>query len=229
METQINLSKLAKHFYDGDSARALMESIRWPNGPVCPLCQSTEAYRLRPKPESRRPGRRGLLKCKACRKQFTVTVGSIFEDSHIPLSKWLLAIHLLCSSKKGMSAYQLHPILGITYKSAWFMAQRIRHALSQPPLVNKLKGVVEGDKTYIGGKAHGQRGRRAEKKTPYFHQWREKGVLIPGGLARPRLTGPPIPGQGGRFSRRCGCRSGSAPTDPGSGCSSDAGSRTGSG
>ncbi len=96
--------------------------------------------------------RKGVLKCRACRRQFTVTVGTIFEDSHIPLERWLMAIHLLCASKKGMSAHQLHRMLGITYKSAWFMAHRIRYAMEQPPLRDKLRGVVEVDETYIGGK-----------------------------------------------------------------------------
>jgi len=112
--------------------------------------------------------RPGLYKCYSCRKQFTVTVGTIFEDSKIPLQKWLLAIHLLCASKKGMSAHQLHRMLGITYKSAWFMAHRIRYAMSQPPMAEKMKGIVEVDETYVGGKEHGKRGRPGpdSKKTP---------------------------------------------------------------
>jgi transposase-like protein len=95
-------------------------------------------------------------------------VGTIFEDSHIPLHKWLLAIYLLCSSKKGMSAHQLHRSLGVTYKSAWFMAHRIRYAMTQSPLVDKLNGIVEADETYIGGKHHGKRGRGSENKMPVF-------------------------------------------------------------
>ncbi len=162
------LEEVAKHFSNDESARKLLEQLRWPNGPACPHCGSLEVYRLEAKPESKKPVRKGVLKCKACRKQFTVTVGTIFEDSHIPLHKWLLAIQLLCSSKKGMSAHQFHRMLGITYKSAWFMAHRIRFAMSQPPLVNKLQGIVEADETYIGGKAHGKRGRGAENKTPVF-------------------------------------------------------------
>jgi transposase-like protein len=105
-----------------------------------------------------------VWKCKPCLKQFTVTVGTIFENSRIPLSKWLLAIHLLCSSKKGMSAHQLHRNLGVTYKSAWFMAHRIRFAMGQPPLVDKLNGTVEADETYIGGKAKNMHKREREKR-----------------------------------------------------------------
>jgi transposase-like protein len=106
-----------------------------------------EAYRLQGK--STRPG---LWKCKGCRKPFTVTVGTIFADSHIPLSKWLLAYHLLCASKKGMSAHQLHRMLKVTYRSAWFMAHRIRYTMSQEPLSSKLTGIIEVDETYVGGK-----------------------------------------------------------------------------
>jgi phage anti-repressor protein len=83
-------------------------------------------------------------------------VGTIFEDSHIPLHKWLLAFHLVCASKKGMSAHQLHRMLGVTYKSAWFVAHRIRYAMSQEPLSGKLKGVVEVDETFVGGKMKGK-------------------------------------------------------------------------
>lgn len=152
MSDQINLATLAKHFSDEDAARELLERMRWPNGPICPRCKSTVAYRLTPRVESKRPVRKGVLKCKGCRKQFTVTVGTIFEDSHIPLSKWLLAIHLLCSSKKGMSAHQLMRMLDLkSYKSAWFMAHRIRYAMAQESI--ELEGVVEVDETYVGGKA----------------------------------------------------------------------------
>src|SRR5881396_3192293 len=143
-------------------ARDLLESLRWPNGAVCPKCGGDNPYLLTPKPTSKRPGRKGLWKCRKCRKQFTVTVGTIFEDSHIPIGKWLLAIHLLCASKKGMSAHQLHRMLGLTYKSAWFMAHRIRHAMTKPPLVDKLRGIVEADETFVGGKPENRHvGKRA--------------------------------------------------------------------
>ncbi len=163
----VNLSDLAFHYSDEDKARGFLEALRWPNGPVCPHCGSAKgAYKLTAKPTSKKPGRAGLYKCKDkdCRKQFTVRVGTIFEDSHIPLSKWLMAIHLLCASKKGMSAHQLHRMLGVTYKSAWFMAHRIRYAMTQEPLHSKLTGVVEVDETYVGGKArHGSSRGRMDK------------------------------------------------------------------
>jgi transposase-like protein len=162
---QVNLADLAAKFSDEDSARSFLESLRWPDGPVCPHCGAEGAYRLIPKPGSKT--RKGVLKCKKCRKQFTVMVGTIFEDSHIPLRKWLLAVHLLCASKKGMSAHQLHRMLGVTYKSAWFMAHRIRYAMTQPPLVDKLAGIVKADETYVGGKAKWpHKGRSLAKKTP---------------------------------------------------------------
>lgn len=167
MNTDMNLAQIAQHFNSEDAARSFMERLRWPDGPVCPHCGSREAYRLTPKAESKRPVRAGVLKCKACRRQFTVQVGTIFEDSHIPLNKWLMAFHLVCSSKKGVSSHQLHRMLGVSYKSGWFMAMRIRYAMSQPPLADKLAGIVEVDETYVGGKEH-QRGRpgRESKKVP---------------------------------------------------------------
>lgn len=152
MDEHIKLTDIAKNFSDEDKAREYFENLRWPDGPVCPHCGSTEAYRLTPKPTSKRPGRKGLLKCKYCRKQFTVRVGTVFEDSHIPLHKWFLAIHLLCSSKKGMSAHQIHRMVGVTYKSAWFMMHRVRYAMTQEPLASKLQGTIELDETYVGGK-----------------------------------------------------------------------------
>src|ERR1017187_6564077 len=139
-------------FQDADKAREFLEAQRWPDGPVCPHCDGNVAYKLTGKAGSKRPVRKGVYKCKACEQQFTVTVNTIFEDSHIPLNKWLLAIHLLCASKKGMSAHQMHRMLGVTYKSAWFMAHRIRYRMTQEPLLSKLDGIVEIDEAYIGGR-----------------------------------------------------------------------------
>lgn len=155
-------------YLNEDAAREYLEQKRWPNGTVCPHCGVIGAYRLQGKADSKRPVRQGVWKCKACRKQFTVKIGTIFEDSHIPLYQWLSAIQFLCASKKGMSAHQMHRMLNITYKSAWFMAHRIRYAMTQPPVIDKLQGIVEADETYIGGKHHGKRGRGAEGKTPVF-------------------------------------------------------------
>jgi transposase-like protein len=145
---------LDPRFTDAAAATAYLESVRWPDRVVCPHCGDGERdhYRLK---NQKRP----LWKCAACRKQFTVMVGTIFEGSHIPLNKWLLAFYLLCSSKKGMSAHQLHRMLGVTYKSAWFMCHRIRFAMEQPAFLPMMTGTVEADETYIGGKV-----RRSNKK-----------------------------------------------------------------
>src|SRR5438552_9440687 len=149
-----NTGLLAPQYRDEEAAREHIEKIRWPDGPVCPHCGVIgEATKLEPRKESKNGVRKGVWNCNACRKQFTITVGSIFEDSHIPLHKWLLAIHLLASSKKGMSAHQLMRNLELkSYRSAWFMAHRIRWALTQEPIKGALGGIVEVDETYIGGK-----------------------------------------------------------------------------
>ncbi len=160
----LNLLSIAEHFSSEESARAFLENSLWPDGPRCPHCDSRKAYKLTAKPDSKRPVRKGVYKCGECREQYTITVNTIFENSHIPLNKWLLAIHLLCASKKGMSAHQLHRMLGITYKCAWFMAHRIRYALT-PAMQEKLSGVVECDETYVGGKGKTQHKGRATGKT----------------------------------------------------------------
>src|SRR5712691_341817 len=139
---------IAPHHHDEDAARAYLEAQLWPDGPVCPHCGIIgEAFKL-----AGETTRKGLWKCSACRKPFTVTMKTIFEDSHIPLHKWLLAIHLMCASKKGVSAHQLMRMLEIgQYKSAWFMAHRIRYAMTGE-LPEKMSGIVEADEAYIGGK-----------------------------------------------------------------------------
>lgn len=145
------------------AAAEYLESIRWPNGAFCPHCgEAKRVNRLKSKATTRR-----LWKCYGCRKQFTVMVGTIFESSHVPLNKWLAAFYLLCSSKKGMSAHQLHRMLGVQYKTAWFMFHRIREAMKEPEFTSKMTGVVEADETYIGGKQKNRgRGRGTSDKTP---------------------------------------------------------------
>lgn len=154
------MSVLSKaHFYDEAAAFEHVESVLWPEGPVCPHCGNWDKhYKLkgvRSKPSKKNPEgveRHGLYKCAACRKQFTVRIGTIFEESHLPLFKWLQALHLICSSKKGISAHQLHRVLEITYKSAWFLHHRIREAMRSDdftPMGGAGK-TVESDETFIG-------------------------------------------------------------------------------
>ncbi len=141
-------------FNDEAKAWKHFEAIRWPNGPVCPHCGVVGAA----DPIIGKTARHGLYRCHECRKQFTATVGTVFERSHIPMHKRLLATHLLCSSKKGMSAHQLFRMLGFgSYRTAWFMAHRIRKAMGigPEPEVGPLGGegeVIEADTTFIGGK-----------------------------------------------------------------------------
>ena len=138
-------------FTNEDKAREHLEAIRWPDGPYCPHCGEVQKiYRLHGK--SHRPG---LIHCNSCENSFTVTVGSVMESSHVPLNKWVLAYRLICSSKKGMSAHQLHRMLDVTYKTAWFMAMRIREGMREGHF-GQLGGegkFVEADETFTGGKA----------------------------------------------------------------------------
>lgn len=142
-------------FSDEAKAREHFEAIRWPNGPFCPHCGETQkVYRLNGKSH-----RAGLLHCNSCDQAFTVTVGTVMERSHVPLNKWALAYRLMCSSKKGMSAHQLHRTLGVTYKTAWFMAHRIRESMREmhPGPMGGANQVVEADETYVGGKARNRK------------------------------------------------------------------------
>jgi transposase-like protein len=155
----------APHFKDENKAREHLEAIRWPDGPFCPKCGSTKTpYKIKTRP--------GLYKCAEykCRKQFTVTVGTVFERSKIPLTKWLMATYLMCASKKGMSSHQLHRMLGVEYKTAWFMTHRIREAMREG-FAGKLGGggkVVEVDETFGNERkprAQGKKGRGYQHKS----------------------------------------------------------------
>ncbi len=133
------------HFLNADKAREYLETVRWPNGPICPHCGAVGSH------YPIKGGRAGLWKCKDCKVQFTVTVKTVFERSKIPLNIWLQAVYLLCSSKKGMSSHQLHRTFGLTYKTAWFMTHRIRKALeSGSGMMGGGGKVVEADETYFG-------------------------------------------------------------------------------
>jgi transposase-like protein len=140
-------------FTDDNAAREALEAIRWPDGPYCPHCGNSDQEKIaKGQGKAHRPG---LYYCAACNDQFTVTVGTVMERSKVPLSKWLLAMHLMGASKKGVSALQLQRMLGVTYKTAWFLCHRIREAMKpakRGPLGGRRK-IVEADETFIGGKS----------------------------------------------------------------------------
>src|SRR5438876_2192141 len=168
----------ALHFHDEQAAMDRLEAILWPTGPVCPHCGNTEkVYAIKGK--SARPG---LKTCGACRKQFTAKVGTLFEDSHVPMRKWWQAVHLLCSSKKGISSHQLHRTLKVTYKTAWFMSHRIREAMRtgsfSPPTLSSGSTFVEVDETYIGTK------KGAPKRRGHGHKLTVLTLVERGGAAR---------------------------------------------
>jgi transposase-like protein len=165
-------------FTDEMAAVAHMEADRWPNGEVyCPLCGVDYVTKMGGRTQA------GMFMCNGCRGKFTVRTGTVFERSHIPLHKWLLATHLMASSKKGVSAHQLHRMLGITYKSAWFMAHRIREAMA-PAVPSPIGGegkFVEVDESRIGGKA---------KNKAYGPPPKKQIVMSPCGTRRPSALVP---------------------------------------
>ncbi len=140
-------------FTDEAAAREHLESTRWPQGPVCPHCGGADRQ-SRVEANEKKKIRAGLLFCGHCRAQYTVTVGTVFEDSKIALHKWVYAIHLMCASKKGISSMQLKRVLGVSYKTAWFMSHRIRHAMATDATgpLGMEGGPVEADETYWGTK-----------------------------------------------------------------------------
>lgn len=171
----MNLNLTDPVFHDEAAAREHLERIRWPNGSVCPHCGAAgSATRMEGK--SHRPG---LLQCNSCREPFSVTIGTVMERSHIPLAKWVLGFHLMAASKKGMSAHQLGRMLGLTYKSAWFMAHRIREAMGEKnsgPLGGEGK-IVEADETYVGGKAKNRAFKPPPKKVAVVSLVERKGEV----------------------------------------------------
>lgn len=166
------------HFQNATKAREYLERVRWPRGPVCPHCGSAEDhYELKGK--AHRPG---VWKCSDCREQFSVTVGTVFERSKIALNIWLQAVYLLCSSKKGISSHQLHRTLGVTYKTAWFMAHRIREAMAGNPsgLLGGGGGTVEADETFWGN----NKPRKPSKGRGYAHKMKVFALVERGGPVR---------------------------------------------
>ena len=183
-------------FQNEDAAREHLEALHWPNGPFCPHCGSVDAKRLPPqkgrKTKAHPEGmiRKGVVQCNDCRQQFTVTVGTVFESSKVALNKWLLANHLLCASKKGISGHQMARMLGVTYKTAWFMMHRIREAMkdtrSEP--LGGLGVTIEADETYVGGKISNrhakQRGYGEKKLSPFRDKMPVVSLVERGGRVR---------------------------------------------
>lgn len=163
-------------YQNEDAARAHLESIMWPDGPVCPHCESANATRLPPqkgrKTKAHPEGviRKGVVQCNACRQQYTVTVGTVFESSKVPLNKWLYVNHVLCSSKKGTSAHQIARNIGVSYKTAWFMMHRIREAMKavDDGPIGGFGKFVEADETYVGGKVKNRKAKQRTLKRTQF-------------------------------------------------------------
>jgi transposase-like protein len=156
VRSSLNLSNLMARFDSEIKCREYLESLRWPDGVVCPKCGQKEIARVQ--------GRESVLRCVKCQAQFSVTAGTVFNDSHLPLAKWFIATFILTQSKKGVSACQIQRMLGIGgYKTAWHLCHRIRSAMVQVKK-EKLTGTIEMDETYVGGRAHGKRGRGAANK-----------------------------------------------------------------
>jgi transposase-like protein len=154
-DMNMSLPEMLRDFADENRCRAYLESLRWPTGITCLRCKGDKIYRL---------DKRDQFLCASCGYQFSVTVDTIFHDTHLPLVTWFLATFLLCEAKKGMSACQIQRSLGIkTYKTAWYLCHRIRAAMNEANRP-KLAGVVEMDETYVGGRAHGKTGRGAANK-----------------------------------------------------------------
>src|SRR5437764_7018255 len=149
-----SLLEAIRYFADLDVATEYVASLRWPNGPICPRCGGVEHSYV---------STRRIWKCKACKRQFSVKVGTIFEDSPLGLDKWLPAVWLAANSKNGISSHELGRALGITQKSAWFMLHRIRLAMRSGSFT-MLSGTVEVDETYIGGKARNMHKAERERK-----------------------------------------------------------------
>ena len=161
---EIDLPRLIERFGSEDKCHAYLEEIRWPEGVECPRCQSKKISRIT---------KRRQFDCDGCRYQFSVRVGTIFQDSKLPLWKWFLAVYMMGESKKGISANQLSRMLGVSYKTAWFLCHRIRSTMTDET-GELLRGVVEADETYVGGKLSGFSSRkdsaahRRDNKTVVF-------------------------------------------------------------
>jgi transposase-like protein len=161
--TDMDLPKLVERFGSEDKCRAYLETLRWPEGVTCPRCQGKKVSRI---------AKRGQFDCDSCRHQFSVTAGTIFHDTHLPLWKWLLAIYMIAESKKGISSNQLKRTLKVSYKTAWHLSHRIRAAMKDDS-TTLLDGIVEVDETYVGG-----------RQRNIGRNWRKKKTLVVGAADR---------------------------------------------
>src|SRR5918997_2733338 len=143
---EFNLTELIERFGSEDRCHEYLEDLRWPDGVRCPRCDSAKISRIQ---------KRRQFDCDSCRYQFSVRVGTLFHDSKLPLWKWFLAVYLMCESKKGISANQIKRTLNVSYKTAWYLCHRIRAALNEVD-AQLLKGIVESDETFVGGKVEGE-------------------------------------------------------------------------
>jgi|KBSSwiStaDraftv2_1062776.scaffolds.fasta_scaffold58777_6 transposase-like protein len=171
----MKLDITAKIYNDEDAARSHLEEQLWPDGPFCPHCGSFNNTALHGKAH-----RKGLYQCNDCREQFSVTVGTVFERSKIPLHKWVLASHLFAASKKGMSSKQIERMLGVSYKTAWFITMRLREAATDPsaePMGGASK-VLESDETFVGGKKKNVHKGKPEPKKKPVHALVERGGRV---------------------------------------------------
>jgi len=181
----LTLDEISRRFNTDAAAREYLEAIRWPNGAVCPHCGNGDKdYIWKIKANTKKKIREGLYQCAKCKSQFTVTVGTIFEDSRVPLRKWLVAWYMLCTSKKGVSALQIQRMLALgSYRTAWMMMHKIRHALRDPAFSDKLSGIVETDETYIGGRRRGMgrayRGNKTAVVSLVERKGRVRSVVMP--------------------------------------------------
>lgn len=189
---ELDLTAIMARFSNEDQARLYLESVRWQHGRYCPHCGNADEKRIHAiTPNPAKKVRAGLYDCGECRQQFTVTVGSVFESTKIPLHKWLIAYFLLCGSKKGVSALQIQRHLGIgSYRTAWFMMHRIRYAMRDSIVTEPLTGTVEADETYIG--ARNKRGTKRGRPGPDSHKAPVVALVQRGGKVRsmymPRVT-----------------------------------------
>ena len=172
-------------YVDEELARELLERVRWPDGPICPDCVVVGGhYRLMPKRGSRSPVREGVWKCRDCRNQFTVTVGTVFQGSKIPLSKWVTAIYLMGDSANKLNAHQLHRRLGLTYKSARFLVKRLGEGIKQGALGKKLNSLLDEEGASVVGDGPKKRRLRTKRRAGALSVGRVKGSSGPGVLGR---------------------------------------------